>query len=79
MGSLFSKPSLPSPAVYSTPSVAAPVASVVQPVDTASADAEKVKATIQKKRTLPQTIQTSYRGVLAQADFVPTRKNLLGE
>lgn len=83
MGSLFSKQSIPSVASYSTTTAASTTASSsdtnTASTDTVSSDADKVKATIQKKRTLPQTIQTSYRGVLAQADFVPARKSLLGE
>jgi hypothetical protein len=81
MGSFFSKPSLPSPVVYTyapspTPIVSAPPATTA---DGVSPDAERVKTAIQRKRALPQTIQTSFRGVLEQADFVPARKNLLGE
>lgn len=82
MGSLFSKPSLPSPVVYSAPA-STPTTNAATAVVTANnsgvQDTEKVVTTIQKKRSLPQTIQTSFRGVLEQADFVPQRKSLLGE
>lgn len=82
MGSLFTKPSLPTPAPYAyvPPATAISVPTASQEVASeANPDAERAKAIVQKKRTLPQTIETSFRGVLAQADFVPTRKSLLGE
>lgn len=82
MGSLFSKPKMPDPVSYSyappTPAVSMPTQTDSGSAD-ANADAERAKAIVQKKRSLPQTIETSFRGVLAQADFVPARKSLLGE
>lgn len=82
MGSLFTKPKLPDPVSYTYVPPATPVSTPAPPPATGSEpnpDAERAKALVQKKRSLPQTIETSFRGVLAQADFVPARKNLLGE
>lgn len=83
MGSLFSKPKMPDPVSYSyvpsTPVVSTHAQTATDSGTDANADAERAKAIVQKKRTLPQTIETSFRGVLAQADFVPARKSLLGE
>ncbi|MBU6235265.1 MAG: hypothetical protein KGQ41_05425 [Alphaproteobacteria bacterium] len=82
MGSFFTRPTPPPTVTYTAPVQQTPSQPAVPAVPSTGAvsnDAEKVVATIQKRRSVPQTIQTSYRGVLAQADFVPARKNLLGE
>lgn len=41
-------------------------------------DARKVADSIRTRR-LPETVHTSYRGVLEEGGWVPQRKSLLGE
>lgn len=82
MGSLYSKPKLPdySAVTYAQPSapvVSAPGAATDGGTSAGASDAEKVQNTV--RRTLPETILTSFRGVLGQGDWVPQRKSLLGE
>ena len=83
MGSLYSKPKLPdySSAYVSAPTTpAATTTTAIAPADTTTmkaADTEKVQSVV--RRTLPETILTSFRGVLGQGDWVPQRKSLLGE
>ncbi|NBX65884.1 MAG: hypothetical protein EBQ96_02700 [Proteobacteria bacterium] len=82
MGSLFTKPKLPDPVSYAyvPPAQSAPAPISTPPAGSeADPDVDRAKTLVQKKRSLPQTIETSFRGVLAQADFVPARKSLLGE
>ncbi|MCB1537779.1 MAG: hypothetical protein H6865_05280 [Rhodospirillales bacterium] len=43
-----------------------------------AAESEKAAAAV-RRRSLPQTILTSFRGVLDQNAWMPTRKSLLGE
>lgn len=79
MGSLITKRDLPEATINYTPpaSVSVPVTETPA-VGTPSTDSEKASAIV-KKRSLPETILTSFRGVLSQNDFVPQRKSLLGE
>lgn len=76
MGSLYSKPKMPDPIVYTPPP--APILPAVASDEPSQADKERAAA-IARKRSLPETIFTSFRGVLSQGDWVPQRKNLLGE
>lgn len=80
MGTLYSKPKLPSQVYYTTP--APTPAPAVTPVETPApesvTDAERAASAV-RRRSLPQTILTSFRGVLSQGEWVPQRKSLLGE
>ena len=84
MGAMFSKPDMPeynySYGSY-VPPAATPVTSTGTPANTETetdGDAERAAA-VARRRTFPDTIQTSYRGVLQQGPWVPQRKSLLGE
>lgn len=84
MGSLFTKRDLPPAGSTYVPVVAAPTPTAptvpdTSVVETPVTDSEKASAIIARKRSLPETILTSFRGVLSQNDFVPQRKSLLGE
>jgi hypothetical protein len=79
MGSLYSKPKVP--AISYTPVTATAPAAADTPAtstDGSATDAAKAEAAV-RKRSLPETILTSFRGVLTQGDWVPQRKSLLGE
>jgi hypothetical protein len=90
MGSLYSKPKLPKPQpiVYApvvSPAVPSTSGGGVAPASTPAASesddggtAEKIASAV-RKRSLPETILTSFRGVLSEGDWVPHRKSLLGE
>jgi len=81
MGSFYSKPKLPDSQVFYTPPVPTP-GPAVTPVETddggSITDAERA-ASVARRRSMPQTILTSFRGVLSQGDWIPQRKSLLGE
>lgn len=79
MGTLYQKPKMPS--VYSMPVVtAAPIVTPVEAVkDEPSTTEQERAASAVRKRSLPQTILTSFRGVLSQGEWMPQRKSLLGE
>lgn len=81
MGSLYSKPRLPDPSVYAPVSIPtyAPATPDI-PADSGGSDdaAAKIAAAV-RKRSLPETILTSFRGVLSTGDWAPQRKSLLGE
>lgn len=85
MGAMFSKPSMPE-YNYSYGSYVPPVTTTTPPANTGTTpstdntdvDADRVAA-IARRRTFPDTIQTSYRGVLQQGPWAPQRKSLLGE
>ncbi len=84
MGSLYSKTKIPTvTAVAATPAAASvPVAATTADTtttDAATGDAERAAGIVRRNRALPETIQTSYRGVLGVGDWVPARKSLLGE
>lgn len=85
MGSMFSSPEMPSYPYYtpytptSTPS--APSSNdggSDAPTADGGGDADRVAA-IARRRSFPDTIQTSWRGVLQQGPWAPQRKSLLGE
>ena len=86
MGSLYQKPKTPAASVASTPA-ASPSATTASGAITAGAatdtaageDAQKAAGIVRKNRSLPATVLTSFRGVLDVGDWVPARKNLLGE
>jgi hypothetical protein len=82
MGSLYSKPKTPSPVTYTA--AAAPVAvttpaPVVTDTPVANTESEKAATLVRQKSSRPETIQTSFRGVLTTGDWIPARKSLLGE
>jgi hypothetical protein len=87
MGSLYAKPKMPDPITYAP--VAAPSTAVGAPVasssaalsggdDSAGAESAKIAEAV-RRHSLPETILTSFRGVLSPGDWVPQRKSLLGE
>lgn len=80
MGSLNSKPKAPALTYVPAPVVVAstPAPSVETPPAVNDVDSERASAIV-RKRSLPETILTSFRGVLSQGDWVPRRKSLLGE
>lgn len=80
MGSLYSKPELPRP-TYVAPTYTPPAVTPTVPTaapETEDGDVQKIASAV-RRRTLPQTILTSFRGVLGQGEWVPQRKSLLGE
>jgi len=84
MGALFSKPDMPSmynPYTYVPPAPAVNTPSAGDSAVDSDADGEEKNriAAIVRRRSFPDTIQTSWRGVLQAGDWVPQRKNLLGE
>ena len=88
MGALFTKPSMPdysygysyTPSSTATSSISDTLSDTGTTTtgDASGSDAERAAA-IAKRRAFPDTIQTSYRGVLQQGPWVPQRKSLLGE
>jgi hypothetical protein len=70
MGSIISKPPKPEPLVYTPPP---------KPEPQNSAEDQEKAAAMARKRALPETILTSFRGVLTPGGWVPQRKSLLGE
>lgn len=81
MGTLYHKPKTPVAQTYYQTPVPTP-APVVTPIDTPDVDSTTDKdraASALRKRSLPQTILTSFRGVLSQGEWAPQRKSLLGE
>lgn len=71
MGSFNSKPK---PAVIQYVQAPQPSAPAAHAPDPGAEVADRVR-----RRSLPQTILTSFRGVLGQGDWIPQRKSLLGE
>jgi hypothetical protein len=71
MGSLISKPPKPAPVIQAPPPPPAP--------EVKDDAAEPDRAAARRRAAMPDTVHTSYRGVLAQGSWVPQRKSLLGE
>ena len=87
MGSLYSKPKIPATVTYTAPAAppatapaaAAPAAPApATAADQPAAESERA-AVLVRRRSLPETVLTSFRGVLSQGAWVPARKSLLGE
>lgn len=78
MGSLVSKRDLPEATINYTPP-AVPIVTTAPVQDTTEVPASEKVTSLVRKRSLPETILTSFRGVLSQNDFMPQRKSLLGE
>ena len=79
MGSLFSRPSLPSTNYSYTPAPSVSTPTPDTPTSDIAGDSAEKIAAITRRRSLPETIRTSFRGVLEQGSWVPQRKSLLGE
>lgn len=95
MGSLTSRPSVPSPQpqiVYVPQPVAQPTPapsrasedpgdslSSREPVAEETASEVRQQSLLGRERSRFGTIQTSFRGLLSQSDATPQRKTLLGE
>lgn len=76
MGKLISKPKMPALPTYTPPPE--PVAEpVVDPEKTA--DEQRAENIMNRHRGRIGTVATSFRGVLSDSAFAPTRKTLLGE
>ncbi|HEY8962872.1 MAG TPA: hypothetical protein VIN59_00260 [Alphaproteobacteria bacterium] len=79
---MFSKPDIPNYPVYTpyTPPVASSSDTQTDTTSTGDQgdDAQHIAA-IARRRSFPDTIQTSWRGVLQQGSWAPVRKSLLGE
>ena len=86
MGSLFSTPDVPTsfnPYTYvpPAPTVSTPTTgdnTTDTNTDTDNGDKDRVAAIV-RRRSFPDTIQTSWRGVLQTGEWMPQRKSLLGE
>lgn len=81
MGS-FSKPKQQAPIMPQVVYVPTPSVNYGAPAmpDTGQTDGDtkKIEESV-RSRKLPETVFTSYRGVLEEGDWVPHRKSLLGE
>jgi hypothetical protein len=86
MGSLSSRPTVPAaPQVIAQP-IAQPTSTPVTPVvstPTVDPDAEEIarrtQSLLRRNRGITGTIQTGFRGLLAQSENTTQRKTLLGE
>ncbi len=76
MGKILSKPKMPDLPVFTpTPVVEEPPA----PDPEIAAAAQREQDVLNRRRGRIGTITTSFRGVLNDSAFTPTRKTLLGE
>ena len=77
MGKIFSKPKMPPvPTFEPTPIVVDETPKVDPEVE---ADEQRARNILNRHRGRLGTINTSFRGVLSDSAFTPTRKTLLGE
>lgn len=76
MGKIFSKPKMPALPAY-TPTPVEPEPTPVDPEIAATQQREE--DILNRHRGRVGTISTSFRGVLSDSAFTPTRKTLLGE
>ncbi len=77
MGSFNSKPKPASVQYVSVPQT--PVSAAAEDTAEGAKDPTAQVAETVRRRSLPQTILTSFRGVLGQGEWMPQRKSLLGE
>ncbi len=68
--------------LFSPPAPSAPWTSPPPPAPDTAAEEERrrrIEALARRRRTGPETVATSLRGLLRLADGAPARKSLLGE
>lgn len=78
MGSLLSKPKMPSLPKF-TPTPVDPVKEEPEKEPEPTPDEQRARNILMRHRGRLGTIGTSFRGVLSDQSLTPTRKTLLGE
>lgn len=76
MGKIFSQPKMPALPTYTPP---AEPAEEPKEDPEKTADDQRAENILNRHRGRAGTVATSFRGVLSDSAFAPTRKTLLGE